>query len=237
MTDTVTDRRIQRDARGLRSAQPSQSAGERLPVPPRERRPALAALAVLLIVSGAAISGLVMLRTDERTPVLIFARDVNTGQQITATDLQVSRVASDGLRLIPAAQKDQVIGRYVGVSVRAGTLVDAGMLRTEGLIANDNVAVGLALKPGHLPANGMQIGDVVDIVSVPTTNSQTSTRGDDDAVIVSDAVVAGVRPDQSSATTLVTVVVARGRAPAVARAGALGAVSLVLVKRGDAARS
>jgi len=235
MTDTVTDRRIQRDARGLRSAQPSQQMGDRLPVPPRERRPALAALALLLIVGGAAISGLVMLRTDERTPVLVFARNVATGQQIEPADLAVTRVAADGLRLIPAEQKNQVIGRYVGVSVPAGTLVNTGMLRTEGLLAKGNVAVGLALKAGHLPAGGLQIGDEVDIVTVPTSESQSSAG--DAKVLFPSARVAGVRPEQTTATTLVTVVVTRGRAPDVARAGALGGVSLVLVSRGDSAGS
>jgi Flp pilus assembly protein CpaB len=236
MTDTVTDRRIQRDARGLRSAQSNKQTGDRLPVPPRERRPALAALAVLLILGGAAISGLVMLRTDERTPVLVFARDIATGQEITPTDLAVTRVAADNLRLVPADQKNEIIGRYAGVSVPAGTPVGPGMLRTEGLLAKDNVAVGLALKPGHLPANGVQLGDRVDIVLVPTTNSQPSGNRTQD-VLVRDARVSGYRPDQASATTLVTVVVPRSKGPDVAGAGAIGAISLVLVSRGESAGS
>jgi Flp pilus assembly protein CpaB len=235
MTDTVTDRRIQRDARGLRSAQSNQQTGERLPVPPRERRPALAALAVLLIVGGAAISGLVMLRTDERTPVLVFARDIATGQEITPADLAVTRVAADNLRLIPAEQKNEIIGRYVGVTVPAGTPVGPGMLRTEGLLANDHVAVGLALKPGHLPANGVQLGDRVDIVLVPTTNSQPTSS--QPKVLVSNARVSGYRPDQASATILVTVAVPRGKGPDVASAGAVGGISLLLVSRGDSAGS
>jgi Flp pilus assembly protein CpaB len=235
MTDTVTDRRIQRDARGLRSAQSSQQVGDRLPVPPRERRPALAALAVLLIVGGAAISGLVMLRSDDRTPVLVFARGIATGQEITDADLAVARVAADNLQLVPAERKNDIIGQYASVSAPAGTPVGAGMLRTEGLLAKDNVAVGLALKPGHLPANGVQLGDRVDIVLVPTTNSQPTSS--QPRVLVDDARVSGYRPDQSSATTLVTVVVPRGKAPEVAGAGAVGAVSLVLVSRGDSADS
>jgi Flp pilus assembly protein CpaB len=236
MTDTVTDRRIQRDARGLRSAQPSQQAGDRLPVPPRERRPALAALALLLIVGGAAISGLIMLRTDDRTPALVFARDVATGQQIEAADLAVTRIAADRVRLIPADQKNDVIGRYAGVSVPAGTLIDTGMLRTKGFLTDGKVAVGLALKPGHLPAGGLQIGDEVDVVAVPTTSSQSSTSGST-KVLVSGARVGGVRTEATSASTLVTVIVSRTRAPDVARAGALGAVSLILVSRGDSAGS
>jgi Flp pilus assembly protein CpaB len=235
MTDTVTDRRIQRDARGLRSAQPGQQTGDRLPVPPRERRPALAALAVLLIVAGAAISGLVMLRSDDRTPVLVFARDIATGQQITTDDLQVARVAADNLQLIPAARKNEIIGRYAGVSVPAGTLVGTGMLRTESLLTDGHVAVGLALKPGHLPANGVQLGDRVDIVLVPTTNSQPTSS--QPRALVANARVSGYRPDQSSATTLVTVVVPRGEGPEVASAGAIGAISLVLVSRGESVGS
>ena len=44
-----------------------------VPAPPRRRRPALTALAVLLIVGGAALAGLLAVRMDSREPVLVVA--------------------------------------------------------------------------------------------------------------------------------------------------------------------
>ena len=70
------------------------------PSPPRRRRPALAAIAVLLIVGGAALAGLLALRLDSREPVLVMTQDVPVGTKITADMLGTTRVASEGLKLI-----------------------------------------------------------------------------------------------------------------------------------------
>ncbi|MGH3317395.1 MAG: hypothetical protein ACRDO0_14745, partial [Nocardioidaceae bacterium] len=69
------DRQRARAERGLKSTRSSSTAGrDRLPSPPRRRRPALAALAVLLIVGGATLAALLALRLDQRVPVMM-ARD------------------------------------------------------------------------------------------------------------------------------------------------------------------
>lgn len=86
-----------RDATAARGRGADDRRADRLPPAPRERRPLLAAFAVLLIVGGAAVAGLLALRADTRVPVLVLARDVATGQQITADDLAVTPVASEGL--------------------------------------------------------------------------------------------------------------------------------------------
>ncbi len=65
------------------------------PSPPKRRRPALTALAVLLIVGGAALAGLLAVRMDSREPVIVLNADVAVGQQITAgmlTSLNVSGI-------------------------------------------------------------------------------------------------------------------------------------------------
>ena len=72
----------------------------------------LAALAVLLIVGGAAAAGLLALRADTRVPVLVAARDIATGEQITAEALSTTPVAAEGTLLIPANRLDELVGTY-----------------------------------------------------------------------------------------------------------------------------
>ena len=63
---TAVERQRQRASRGI-----GRSAGgpaNRLPAPPRQRRPALAAIAVLLIVGGALLAGLLAIRWTAGSP-------------------------------------------------------------------------------------------------------------------------------------------------------------------------
>src|SRR5690606_34671333 len=111
---TVADRQRDRAARGIGTGRSSRSNGDR-PTPPRRRRPALGILAVLLIVGGAALAGLLALRLDSRVPVVVLAQDVPAGTQITSANLTTTRVAADGLKLIEESQIDQVLGTYTTV--------------------------------------------------------------------------------------------------------------------------
>ena len=78
-TDIRTSRRRDRDARatGSTRAQEEKKSRGRLPSAPRERRPLLAALAVILIVGGALLAGLLAARIeDPGAPVRTLVEDV-----------------------------------------------------------------------------------------------------------------------------------------------------------------
>ena len=89
----------------------STSVGSSVPGPPRRRRPALTALAVLLIVGGAALAGLLAIRMDSREPVLVVNAKVAVGEQITAEMLKSTNVSGDGLDTIPVDQADQIVDK------------------------------------------------------------------------------------------------------------------------------
>jgi hypothetical protein len=210
-------------------------AGERLPRPPGTRRPGMAVLAVLLIVLGAAVAGLLATRLDDRKPVLVASHSIAVGQRISSNDLAVARIASSGVAVIPAGQADQVVGRYANTEISSGRLIDAGMLTTQSLLTAGNVAVGVALQPGRLPASGLQTGDVVQVVQVPSA-------GDDDGKVISNHAVVGsvqtagdsVFGSSNSDTIVMTVIVPQNDATAVAAASARDQASLVLLQRGGA---
>jgi len=94
--------------------QPTRQArdtGGHLPSAPRERRPLLVALAVLLIVGGALLAGLLAMRLDQRVQMLAAKDTIKAGQVIDKEDLVSASVASDLTTLVRADQIDQVVGR------------------------------------------------------------------------------------------------------------------------------
>jgi Flp pilus assembly protein CpaB len=147
----------------LGGAPPSVS-GDRLPRPPRRRRPGFAALAVLLIVGAAAAAGLLAIRVDERQPVLVAKEEIATGQQITRADLAIARVAASNLTLIHADQANSVIGKYATQTIPGGRLIDPTMLGTQSALGPGKVALGIPLKAGSVPASGVQAGDRVKVI-------------------------------------------------------------------------
>jgi flagella basal body P-ring formation protein FlgA len=229
--ETTQDRRRTREDRGIRSTRSVKAAAaERLPAAPRERRPALAALAVLLIVGGAAVAGLLAMRTDQRVAVLVAATTIPAGGQITQESLTTTQVAGEDTLLIPASQLDQLVGQYARVEIRDGQLIDTQMVGDSGLLQPGRVAVGAALAPGRLPASGLQSGDVVDLVRVGDGEGE---------VIVEEAIVSSANEGADStaggaAGYVVTFIVDRDDAATVSAVGAANQLAAVLVSRGSA---
>jgi hypothetical protein len=204
---------------------------DRLPRPPRRHRPGLAALAVLLIVLGGALAGLLALRIDHRVPVLVARHEIAVGEQIGRDDLAVARIATEGVATIPAVRTGTVLGRYAAVRITSGRLIDDAMLSSTGLLTSGRAAVGVSLAPGRYPASGLSSGDVVQVIRAQ----------DGAATVISDrATVGSVRSpsenvfgDTGTEDLVVTVVLPRSAAPDVAAAAAADQVSLVLLSRGE----
>ncbi|WP_158542632.1 SAF domain-containing protein [Phytoactinopolyspora halophila] len=166
-SDSQTDRQRTREERGVRSTKGlSGGGGDRIPTPPRQRRPALAALAVLLIVGGATVAAILAMRADERVPVLMVQSPVEAGEQITEEHLGTTQVASEGTLLIPASQMDRVVGQYSTVRISEGQLLDTSMLGGSGMLVDGHAAVGASLEIGRYPASGLRPGDIVDLIAV-----------------------------------------------------------------------
>jgi hypothetical protein len=133
--------------------------------PPRRRRPALTALAVLLIVGGAALAGLLAVRMDSREPVLVVSQQISTGQQITRDMLASRNVSGDSLGTIPASQADKVVGLYARQTVYSGQLLQAALLRSTPPLETDQAQVGVPLTSGKYPP-GLRSGDAVRLIRI-----------------------------------------------------------------------
>src|ERR1700683_5639641 len=98
-------------------AEPTAPGGRRMPSAPRERKPALAALAVLLVALGAVAAGLLVINAGHRVGAVEIVQQVGQGQQIPASALREVEISSDtGLDYV--AWQDA--GRGDGGSADAG---------------------------------------------------------------------------------------------------------------------
>jgi hypothetical protein len=215
---------------------PPSATGDRLPRPPRRRRPGFAALAVLLIVGAAATAGLLAIRLDERVPVLVARNTIPAGKQITRADLAQVRVASSDVSLIAADRAGSVLGKYATQTIPGGRLIDEAMLGGSGFLTPGRVALGIVIKPGNAPAAGLRTGDTVKVY-----------RAVDGAgtLLTDNATVAGVSSEERSGglggggggDTAVTIVVDDdGNSQLSAKIGAAslaGQIVLGLAERGD----
>ena len=83
--------------------EPTAPGGPRMPSAPRERRPALAALAAaLLVVVGALAAGLLVMKAGKTIAVIEVDQQLGPGQQIPASALREVQIAAMPPRPVPA---------------------------------------------------------------------------------------------------------------------------------------
>lgn len=223
-----------------RAGAPGTNTGAvRPPSPTKHRRGGLIGLAVLLIVGSAAVAGLLAIRLDSRSAVLVAGRSIAIGQQITQADLREARVASEGLTLIPVSDSRQVVGTYAAQEIPAGRLLDAAMLAKQGYLVEGKASVGVAVPAGRMPANGLRQGDRVQIIRVTDGSPKVLVE----SAVVSTApgapssrggggLIGGGSSRSSASAEVATVVVSAEDGPQVAAGSAANELSLVLVGRG-----
>ncbi|MER5258979.1 MULTISPECIES: RcpC/CpaB family pilus assembly protein [unclassified Streptomyces] len=228
-----------------RSAAPVQPAvGERLPAPPRERKPALAALAVLLILIGALGATVLVLRAGDRIEVVQVTAEIPAGESVVR-DKNVSSVmvAEDSaINYVKWSQLDSLTKLKATNTIPKGAVAVGEMFSSKSGLPAGKSAVGVSLKEGQYPADGVKAGDSVDVYQVGDSASSGSSDKEtggsagssaSDAPIVSAARVSSVAAKSDATVSTgslgVTLLVDSADAAAVTRAASAGAVSLVQV--------
>ncbi|GGO18111.1 hypothetical protein GCM10010116_36480 [Microbispora rosea subsp. aerata] len=199
-------------------------ASRKLPVPPRERKPALAALAVLLILGGALATTLLVMRSGDRVSAVQITQQVGAGQLIPLSAMREVQIADTGIEYVAWRYRDQVAKTYARVTLLPGTLLTEPMTaRTSDLVGPGKAKVGLSLKPGQMPTD-LKWSDVVQVIHVPAAG-----RGSGNAqqkVLATAARVVGVSAGRSGGG-LVTIVVDTSAAPAIAQHASSGEIALI----------
>ena len=149
-------------------AEPTAPGGRRMPSAPRERKPALAAVAILLVALGAASAGYLVLNAGHRVGAVEITQDVGQGQQIPASAIREVQINSDtGVHYVAWQFASRVTGVFAKVQIPAGTLLTSNMTASTSNLTAGKVEVGLSLKPGQAPTN-LLIGQTVRAFPVGT---------------------------------------------------------------------
>lgn len=208
--------------------QPATSAAMMPPPPRMQRRPVVVALSLALVVLGALISVWAYSSLGNAQEVVAVRADVARGEVITAEALQVVRVGVDpALAVVAADDLDSVVGQRASVDLRAGQLVVPSAVTAEVVPHTGYSLVGLSLGEGQLPADNLQVGDVVRVVSTP---GQQGEVGEMDLQVFDGAVVS-VSPADASGNVGLVVEVSADQAPELAARAATGKVAVVLDSR------
>jgi hypothetical protein len=213
-------------------------ASRRLPNARRERKPALAAFALLLVVGGALAAGLLVIQSGKRVAAIEISQQVGAGQRIPLSAMQQVQVASGtGLDYVPWAQASQVTRFYAATTIPPGTLLTSAMVARVSGIATGKDIVGLALKDGQWPGQ-LKVGDHVGIYAVSgQASGSAGCPGSGGAALTGDAVVVDLATagggslvsGSQNGTTDVTVAVDPADAGAVACDAAAGNVAVVVL--------
>ncbi|MFF9817103.1 hypothetical protein [Streptomyces sp. NPDC014006] len=225
-----------------RSAAPAQpSVGNRLPTPPRERKPALAALAVLLILVGALGATMLVLRAGDRIEVVKVTKDIQPGESVSSDNTTSVMVADDdSIHYVKWTQLDSLKKLKAKTTIYAGTVVVGDMFAATAELPAGKASVGVALKEGQYPSD-IKSGDHVAVYNVDASGSTSSGKtgtgssssSSGGGPLVPNALVNNVK-DSSDATVStgnlsLTLLVDQADAAAVARAASANAVAIVRV--------
>lgn len=215
---------------------------------PRERKPALAALAVLLILAGALGSTILVLRAGERVEAIKVTHRVSAGEKVPESAISSVMVAKDSdVQYVEWSQRGLLSKYRASTDLVEGSVLVGPMLTEQQGPKGNQVVVGLSLKSGQYP-DGLKAGDVVAAYRVGTDGSRSSggasgaagggaggTGGatGSDPLLVTRAKVQTVKggggESSSSGDLPVSLVVDQTAAPKLTQAAAAGEVSLVLV--------
>ncbi len=228
-----------------RSAAPAQpSVGDRLPTPPRERKPALAALAVLLILVGALGATMLVLQAGDRIEVVKVTQAIPAGGSVSTSNTTSVMVAKDdSIHYVEWTQLNELKKLKAVNAIPAGVVAVGEMFGSEAGVAAGKATVGLSLKAGQYPT-GIKQGDTVAAYRVTSatgsgnsnSNNNSSSSASNNSVIADSARVSYVPGPKDSGDEIVgstnlavTLTVDSDKAADLAQAASNGEVALVKV--------
>lgn len=213
---------------------PTMPAGRRPPSAPRERKPVLAVLALVLIAGGALAASYLVSQGNKKVAAIEISQQLTAGQHIPLSAMQEVQVpASGGANYVPWNEASQVAQFYASAAIPPGTLLNGAMVVRAGNLVKKKAVLGLALKDGQLP-DGLQVGDRVDLFEV--SDNQTGCPGAPGQLLDANDVVLAIRTPSaesgSSASAFVEVAASPANAGAVACSASNGDVGIAIAPVG-----
>lgn len=150
----------------------------RPPTAARERKPALAALALLLIAAGVLASVYLQMQAGNRIGVIQLTRQVQQGQQITPSDITEIMVAQDSsVNYVTWSERDLLDKYTAQTTLVSGTILIGQMLTTSPSTHGDTTTIAVTLKSGQYPPNLNQGATVNAYYVGPVSGLPASASG------------------------------------------------------------
>jgi hypothetical protein len=156
----------------------------------RHRNPAWLLAGVLLVVLCALGGVLLFSSADDRTEVLVAARDLEPGQPISRGDLRIARLSVDGsVDSLSSADVAGLVGRLPVGRIPSGALLAGGMFADELPLEAGEMVFGAALDPGEAPLSDVGIGAQVELLDVPKATPGAIDAADPAASVIGSGTV------------------------------------------------
>lgn len=202
----------------------SRQAGVGTALPTTERHFGRGALLVALIVGLGAIGGYLYTSAGSKVAVVMVVHAVPAGQLIQRSDLTTVPV-SGPVVAFGANRLPSLVGQRAAVPLLPDMFLQRSMVTTGDALPAGMAQVGVAVRSGQIPADGLAPGDLVQVVELPSKDGTGAAQ-----VLVARAQVFSSRPDPStSGGTLLTIVVPVTASTAVAAASSAGQIALVRI--------
>lgn len=160
--------------------------------------------------------------------MVVAARDIPVGTVVTEQDLTAGEISGAGVEAIGGADAGRLLGQTATTRIPGGALIHADMVDPAPPPGQGQVAVGLSLIAGQLPATELAPGRQVQVLLVPSASDSAAERAPTSEVLVQQAQVLSVSADPSGAW-LVSVAVDDGDVAAVSAAASVGRAALGLL--------
>jgi SAF domain len=180
----------------------------------------------MLIVGFAAVGAWLYTAAGAKTAVVVLVRDVPAGHVITRSDVSTVDVAG-AVTAIAGGRLDSVVGQAAVVHLLPNMLLQRSMVTSASGLSSTQAQVGVAVRSGQIPADGLSPGDMVEVAALPAANATVQVTPQ---VLVERAEVFAVRDDPATpGGTLLTLVVPTAQAVPVAAASVAGQIALIRV--------
>lgn len=222
---TLTRSGLSADQQGA-WGEPAAASGRRMPSASRERKPALFALAILLVALGAGAAGLLVIRAGAQVQAIEIVQQVNENSRIPVDAMEEVGVPSgSALDYVAWSNVAEVEKDFAATTIPAGTLLTEKMVSASDNVTAGHDLVGLSLKAGQVPSD-LQPGDKVEAVAIGTACGTNAG-----AVLAQLAQVTDVSGSVTAAgsTAVVTIAVQPADAGPLTCSAANGNVGLTLL--------
>ena len=207
------------------AAQPGQHA----PAPPKtRRRPLLIVLAVVLVMVGSLLAAFLVTLNQNTVSVVAVKQTITRGDVINADVLETVEVPpNNGLRTIPAADLQQLIGKRAAFDLHAGGLVSPESVAEVPFPGTGRSVVGMSLTAGQLPTiRDLIAGDKVLIVYTPRAQDELTPEPRTAQQVPAEVV--GTRAVRDTSDVILDVSVATNQATALAEMVATQRIAVIL---------